>query len=90
MAHEPIKAVRLLPPDIPVACHVCANDRNAKRFNASSYLVCPDGLAIQAVCKEHGESIVRELAEKVGETWTLHPIHHSDKADRTSHERLQP
>lgn len=87
MAHPHILDVRLVPPGIPHACHTCANQKKPRYFNAKSWLVCPDGLAIQAVCDEHGAAVIAEFREKLGERWTLQPIFHEDNADRCSHAR---
>jgi hypothetical protein len=87
VAHTHILDVRTQPPDIPYACHTCANQKRARYFNAKDWLVCPEGLAIQATCREHGQAAIDEFREKLGEEWTLHPIHHADRADRTTHAR---
>ena len=83
MSHEPILKVRLLPPDVPVFCAECG------RHDATHWLCCPEHDAISAVCLKHGQEQVRVLKEQLQppEIWTLEPIHHSDPADRTSHQR---
>lgn len=89
MAHPHILDVRLVPPGIPHACRTCADQKRASGplVDAENWLVCPDGLAIRAECELHGPAIIAEFREKLGQRWTLHPIHHSDKADRCSHAR---
>jgi hypothetical protein len=87
MAHPHILDVRTQPPGIPYACHTCASQKVAQYHNAKDWLVCPDGFAINTVCQKHGREIIEEFRTKIGEAWSLHPIHHADASDRTTHKR---
>lgn len=74
MAHRPIADVALLPRGIPYACSCGLKPHG----NAEVWLVCPDGLAIQPVCRAHGEAVVAEYSEKLGEVWRLEPLYHDE------------
>jgi len=41
------------------------------------HVLAPDGSYVPGawVCKEHGEAIIKEYKEKLGEIWSLHELY---------------
>lgn len=81
MAFPHIQGVRLLPPGVPAYCNAC------QKHDATLWLCDNQGDAIMGVCKKHGVDTISSYRQVGILGWTLHPIHHTDPSDRTSHPR---
>lgn len=81
MPHQPIDSVPLLPRRVPSACSDCINAKAANPFEATRWLVCPDGLAIAKLCGKHAKANVDQLREKVNQAWWLAPIYHAGNGE---------
>lgn len=80
--HRHILLERLLPPDVPKACNSCSGFIEARHW-----LVAPDGDAICTACEACARQTIEEYRLSELKGWSLHPIHHTDASDRTSHAR---
>lgn len=71
-----------------MACQAClypsrSASGKGQYVNAESWLVCPDGLAINPVCASHAEIIVAEFRDLLGQSWTTEPIYHEHGGNLT-------